>query len=199
MPTSLNETTLPNVPAGAIRAMLRRFRTKSDAFATWIFAVDALVYLAATAAAIRFHASPWGAAAGALAGLGIAMLFVVGHDACHGSFTSRRRWNAVIGRLAFVPSLTPFSAWDIGHNRTHHVYTNLKSKDYVWAPLSKAEYDDFSWRRRLLERAYRTPPGVGLYYAVEIWWKRLFFPASVSRRRARRFAPQIHCCARRGD
>lgn len=104
------------------------------------------------------------------------MLFVVGHDACHGSFTSRRRWNACIGRLAFLPSLTPFSTWDLGHNRTHHVYTNLKPADYVWAPLSKAQYDVLPRWRRFLERAYRTPLGVGLYYGVEVWWKRLLFP-----------------------
>ena len=30
--------------------------------------------------------------------------------------------------------------------------------------------------RRALERAYRHPLGPGLCYAVEVWWKRLWFP-----------------------
>ena len=169
------------MPATAVsqqvqRRLLRAFRKKSDALAVSIFLADAVVYLAATACAIHFSTSIAGALAGGVEGISIGMLFVVGHDACHGSFTSRRAWNALIGRLAFLPSLTPFSTWDLGHNRTHHVYTNLQPVDYVWAPLSKAEYDALPGWRRLLERAYRTPLGVGLYYAIEIWWKRLLFP-----------------------
>src|SRR5262249_27357964 len=61
------------------------------------------------------------------------------------------------------------------HNHTHHPYTNLKGRDYVWAPFSKAEFDALSAGRRLMERCYRTPLGVVLYYGVEIWWRRLFF------------------------
>src|SRR5215471_8055213 len=168
------------MPATAIsqqRHRLRAFREKSDALALSILALDVAAYVAAAASAIYWRASIAGAVASGIAGVCIGMLFVVGHDACHGSFSSSRRWNAMIGRLAFAPSLTPFSAWDLGHNRTHHVYTNLKPVDYVWAPLSKAEYDALPKWRRALERAYRTPLGVGLYYCIEIWWKRLFFPS----------------------
>jgi omega-6 fatty acid desaturase (delta-12 desaturase) len=104
------------------------------------------------------------------------MLFVVGHDACHGSFTTNRRLNAWIGRLAFLPSLTPYRAWELGHNQTHHVYTNLKTLDYVWRPYSKEEFDRLPWWRRALERVYRTPFGMGLYYAIEIWGRRLIVP-----------------------
>ena len=57
---------------------------------------------------------------GLLAGVATAMLFVLGHDACHGSLTPSPRLNRWIGSLAFLPSLTPFSAWELGHNQTHH-------------------------------------------------------------------------------
>jgi len=30
---------------------------------------------------------------------------------------------------------------------------------------------------RWLQRSYRTPWGVGLYYTIELWWKKLFFPS----------------------
>src|ERR1044072_5701043 len=45
--------------------------------------------------------------------IAIARLFVIGHDACHGSYTKYDWLNKVIGRIAFLPSLTPFSVWDV--------------------------------------------------------------------------------------
>ena len=39
-----------------------------------------------------------------VAALWIARLFVIGHDACHGSYTPNKRLNEWIGRLAFLPS-----------------------------------------------------------------------------------------------
>jgi omega-6 fatty acid desaturase (delta-12 desaturase) len=122
--------------------------------------------------------------AGLFTGLVIGQLFVIGHDACHGSLCANRRMNRVIGTLAFLPTLTPFSTWAVGHNQVHHVYTNLKSRDYVWVPYSKAEYDALPAWRRVMERLYRTPFGHGLNYFVEIWWTRLFFPrrANIVRR-----------------
>ena len=79
--------------------------------------------------------------------------------------------------LPFYRRLTPFSTWELSHNLTHHVYTNLKPLDYVWMPFSKAEYDALPPWRRKLERIYRHPLGLALYYPVEIWWKRLLFPS----------------------
>lgn len=113
--------------------------------------------------------------AGILAGVVMGRLFVVGHDACHGSFSRNRRLNRIVGTVAFLPTLTPFKVWDIAHNRTHHVYTNLSTMDYVWAPFSKTAYDALPRWRQYLERIYRTPVGHGLNYFVEIWWKHLFF------------------------
>ncbi len=61
-----------------------------------------------------------------VAALWIARLFVIGHDACHGSYTPNKTLNKWIGRIAFLPSLTPYSLWEIGHNLAHHGFTNLK-------------------------------------------------------------------------
>src|ERR1039457_3569713 len=55
-----------------------------------------------------------------VAALWIARLFVIGHDACHGSYTPNQLLNKWIGRIAFLPSLTPYSLWEIGHNLAHH-------------------------------------------------------------------------------
>jgi len=54
-----------------------------------------------------------------VAALWIARLFVIGHDACHGSYTPNKTLNKWIGRIAFLPSLTPYSLWEIGHNLAH--------------------------------------------------------------------------------
>lgn len=78
-------------------------------------------------------------------------------------------------------SLTPFTCWDLGHNRLHHSFTNLKGKDYVWAPYSHEEFLSISPLRRALERFYRSPWGVGVYYMIEIWWRHLILPRAEER------------------
>src|ERR1700749_3878124 len=111
-----------------------------------------------------------------IAALWIARLFVIGHDACHGSYTPNKTLNKWIGRIAFLPSLTPYSLWEIGHHLAHHGFTNLKGRDYVWTPFSPTEFKDLPGVRRLLERVYRSGFGQGVYYMVEMWWKKLYFP-----------------------
>src|SRR5580704_11145351 len=159
-----------------LRQILRPFRAKADAFALALFAADCAMYALCAAAAAAPLPMLVRLLAGTCAGVLLAVLFVVGHDACHGSFTSRRWLNSLIGRVVFLPTLTPYSTWELSHNHTHHVYTNLKRRDHVWTPLTKAEYDALPRWRRKLERIYRHPLGLALYYPLEIWRKRLFFP-----------------------
>jgi len=111
-----------------------------------------------------------------VAALWIARLFVIGHDACHGSYTPNKTLNKWIGRIAFLPSLTPYSLWEVGHNLAHHGFTNLKGRDYVWTPYSPHEFAQLPWIRRQLEHIYRSGVGQGVYYMIEMWWKKLFFP-----------------------
>jgi omega-6 fatty acid desaturase (delta-12 desaturase) len=108
----------------------------------------------------------------------VARLFFIGHDACHGSYFGAHWANAFAARIVFLPSYTPFSAWEFGHNTLHHGFTNLRGKDYVYTPFAKAEFDGLPKWRRLLERAYRHPLGPGLHYFAEIWWKKLWFPSA---------------------
>ncbi|WP_372827567.1 fatty acid desaturase [Polaromonas sp.] len=103
-------------------------------------------------------------------------LFVIGHDGCHQSLTPHRRLNRWLARIAFLPSLTAYSLWDVGHNVVHHGFTNLKGVDFVWAPLTQREFNMLTPTGRLLQRIYRSGWGPGLYYMVEIWWKKMMFP-----------------------
>jgi omega-6 fatty acid desaturase (delta-12 desaturase) len=116
----------------------------------------------------------------------IGTFFTVGHDACHHSLTPSTRLNQVLGRLAFLPSLTPYITWEYAHNRIHHSYTNWRGKDYVWAPFSKEEYDCLPGWRRFLERHYRSLWGFGNYYLFEYWIKHLMFPSRAERAEMKR-------------
>ncbi|MDR7378570.1 omega-6 fatty acid desaturase (delta-12 desaturase) [Rhodoferax ferrireducens] len=117
---------------------------------------------------------------GLAAGFVIGRLFIIGHDGCHQSLTPHRRLNKWLGRIAFLPSLTAYSLWDVGHNVVHHGFTNLKGVDFVWAPLTPDEYQALSPLRRAMERVYRSGWAPGVYYMVEIWWRRMFFPSQSS-------------------
>ncbi len=135
--------------------------------------------LSAAMAGVVGLASAWAKlACGLAAGFITGRLFIIGHDACHQSLTPHRRLNKWLGRIAFLPSLTPYSLWDAGHNVVHHGFTNLKGVDFVWAPLTQAEYQALPPLQRWLDRAYRSGWAPGLYYLIEIWWKKMFFPST---------------------
>jgi acyl-lipid omega-6 desaturase (Delta-12 desaturase) len=111
-----------------------------------------------------------------LDGLLVTMLFVIGHDACHQSFTSSNALNRVIGRVAFLPALHAYSLWDRDHNQRHHRYNNVKSMDYAWVPLSPTEFSALGPIRRFKYRFFRTPGGVLFYYMIELWVRRNLLP-----------------------
>jgi omega-6 fatty acid desaturase (delta-12 desaturase) len=145
-------------------------RERSAAVGVACFAVSLLGWGAVTAA-LALAPSWWARVPLAVAGgLAAGVLFIVGHDACHGSLTPSAGLNGLLGRVAFLPSLHPFVAWAHSHNALHHGWTNLRGKDPVYAPLTLGEYRALGPWRRLLERAYRTWLGVGLLYLLEIWW-----------------------------
>jgi omega-6 fatty acid desaturase (delta-12 desaturase) len=106
----------------------------------------------------------------------IGALFVIGHDACHGSLTYSGRLNRILGRFALLPAWHPVSSWVHSHNTLHHGWTNFKGREPAFVPFTKEEYDRLPLWRRLLERVYRRPVGTGLCYAVEFYFWRLLFP-----------------------
>ena len=160
-----------------IREWLVPLARRSTAWPLALLLFDYALLLALFAGTVLLDA--WWAklACGLAAGFVTGRLFVIGHDACHQSLTPRRRLNHWLGRIAFLPSLTPYSLWEVGHNVVHHGYTNLKGFDFVWAPLTAEEYAALRPGQRLLDRVYRSGWAPGLYYMVEIWWKRMFFPS----------------------
>ncbi|MBI3880421.1 MAG: fatty acid desaturase [Verrucomicrobia bacterium] len=158
------------------RDILREYSTPRLLFPLAIFAVDLVLYGAAIAGVMLLPYFAARLACSLAAGFLTGLIFVVGHDACHGSFTRFRWLNQFIGRVAFLPSLHSFSMWNYNHNRVHHGSTNYRVVDYAWAPLTKGEFDALPWWKKLVARAYRSGPGHGLYYGVELWWKRTVLP-----------------------
>jgi omega-6 fatty acid desaturase (delta-12 desaturase) len=160
----------------SLRRQLKVFRQRSLGSAVVHLTVRLFVYGVAFVSALTLSPVSLRLVAALVAGVFSGSLFMIGHDACHGSYTSRHGLNQVLGRIAFLPSYHTYSLWDLSHNRIHHVHTNLKGKDFVWTPLSRAEFDALPWLRRLLHRCFRTPLGLALYYPLEIWAPRLVFP-----------------------
>ncbi len=178
----------------ALRDALAPYRKRSTALALGLFAGDVVLLAAGQALVVLGPGLPLKLLGAVLTWIGIVRLFLIGHDACHGALTDSDRLNALLGRLAFLPSLTPFSLWHVGHNVVHHGFNNLRGRDFVWEPMSPADYEQLpAWRQRL-ERLYRSAAGPLPYYFWEIWWKRLYFPG-LARLRTRRWQFIADCSA----
>jgi omega-6 fatty acid desaturase (delta-12 desaturase) len=155
-----------------IRAVLPEgSRSRSSVTGVALFCLAASAYCASFAATTL--SASWNArlVMSFVTGLAAAILFVVGHDACHGSLTPNSRWNAVLGRIAFLPSLHPFAAWEYSHNALHHGWTNLRGKDPVYCPRTVEEFRSLSPMQQRIERAYRSWIGLLPLYLVTIWWR----------------------------
>lgn len=159
-----------------LREALAPYHKPNLGLALALFAADLLLLAAGQALVITASGAPGLIAGAFLTWVAIVRLFLIGHDACHGAYTGQDWLNKLIGRIAFLPSLTPFSLWHMGHNVVHHGFNNLRGRDFVWAPMDSAEYQAASPGRRRMEHLYRSALGPGVYYGWEIWWKRLYFP-----------------------
>ncbi|MBU3672252.1 MAG: fatty acid desaturase [Sinobacteraceae bacterium] len=157
------------------KALLLAFENAGYLKPFFALAVDLGIFAGGLALVLMDGAVWWKLLGTVLITAGIVRLFLIGHDACHGSFFKSQLLNDIFGRVAFLPSMTAFSLWDVGHNVAHHGFNNLKGRDQVWAPFSKEEFDALPRYRRVLERIYRSGAGWGLYYFLELWWKKLYF------------------------
>jgi acyl-lipid omega-6 desaturase (Delta-12 desaturase) len=186
MTTTLNNPSLIDIqpiPEGmpiphrkVIRSWVEPYAVKQTSKAIFLLVADILIWLALIAGVVFIENLLVKIILGNIAGFWIGRLFILGHDACHQSYTPHRELNKILGRIAFLPSLTPFSLWEVGHNVVHHGQTNLKGFDFVWAPASIEEFQAMPVWRQNLERFYRSGWGPAIYYMIEIWWNKMYFP-----------------------
>lgn len=111
-------------------------------------------------------------------GFALGLLFIIGHDCVHKCFFPTLTANRIMGRLAFLPTAHSVSLWEAGHNRFHHGKTNFKGVDYVWTPMSVADYRAAGPARRFVERLNRGLLGQFLNYPVTIWIPKLILPVA---------------------
>jgi acyl-lipid omega-6 desaturase (Delta-12 desaturase) len=167
-------------PAAAARAwrgsLPPRHRRMSNLRGLTLVAVAYAVYLLLFAGMFLMPGWPGRLAATALCPIAIGMLFIIGHDAAHGTLTATGWLNRLLGRLVFLPPLHPFTSWCHAHNTMHHGWTNFKGREPAFPPFSKAEYDVLPWWRRRLERVYRSAGGIGLFYFLDFYVKHLLLP-----------------------
>ena len=155
--------------------LMSRYTRRSGTVALGLLFIDIFLLGAWTWAAVSSEPVLLKLLFALLAGDRISALFVIGHDAAHGAYTDHKWLNQAIGRIAFLPSLHNYSLWQIAHNRKHHRYPNLKGLN-SWSPMSYAEYQALSPGKRLLQRIYRTPLGLGPYYIFNRWLPEKFYP-----------------------
>lgn len=157
-------------------SILKPYKTRSR-FLPWIIlGLDLLGYILIFFGILSAQIALFKLIGSVLLGVMIALLFIVGHDCCHGSFTKNHRANELFGVLAFLPSYHNFSLWHLGHNLLHHRFTNFRGRDYVYVPVSPEEYNEMTLLQRMQYRLYRTPLGHLFYYLVQIWFKKMIVP-----------------------
>ena len=161
----------------AVQRALQEFLAPSLFWGLALALADLVQYVAAVAGVLLLPALWMKVACSLFAGLKIANLATLGHDAAHESLTPSRRLNEILGIIVFLPGLTNWALWIYEHHYRHHPYTNGELVD-TFTPLAKAEYDALPAWHRAIKRLHRNPLGLGfaLYYITERWWQVKFFP-----------------------
>ena len=142
-----------------------------------LFVIDFLLFVFAIVLVLASSSWILKLAGGIIAGIKIANLVTLAHDAAHNSLTGSRVLNKYIAILGFAPGLFNYSLWLHDHHFLHHRKTNEDHPD-SYVPLSREEYDSLSAFQKFKYRLYRAPSVwfFGLYYIVERWWIVKFFP-----------------------
>jgi acyl-lipid omega-6 desaturase (Delta-12 desaturase) len=174
------------VKLGTVRTVFSpaTYRRSTAAALAWL-AFDAVVYAVLVVAALRVDHVALKLLFGLVAGCAVASLFVWAHDAAHGALFKSAGWAELLGTAAMLPSLNMYRLWVHGHNRVHHGFTSFSPVDWIWRPLTPAEYRARSSWSRLVYRVERSLPGCPLHYILRVWWPGMvrFRPGTEVRRR----------------
>ena len=85
-------------------------------------------------------------------------VFIIFHDAGHGSFFRRSRWNRALGYVAGILTFTPFQHWTHEHAMHHATAGDLDRRDLgdVWT-MTVQEFVTAPRRLRIAYRVFRNP------------------------------------------
>lgn len=160
-----------------LQTELAVFIRPSTAKGVTLFVIDLVMYLLAIALVLASSSWILKLVGAVFAGIKMANLSTLAHDAAHNSLTRSRWLNKYIAILGFTPALFNYALWLHDHHFLHHRKTNEEHPD-SYVPLSLEEYEALSAFGRFKYRLYRAPSiwFFGLYYIVERWWQVKFFP-----------------------
>ncbi|GLV47195.1 fatty acid desaturase [Thermus sp. LT1-2-5] len=115
----------------------------------------ALFYLAHKALSVSL---PLTLALDFVAALFLVRLFILQHDAGHGSFFPKKWMNDLLGFFAGVLTLVPYHHWQLSHARHHATSGNLDKRGVgdIYT-MTLEEYLQATPRERLAYRLYRNP------------------------------------------
>jgi len=93
-----------------------------------------------------------------VAALFLVRLFILQHDAGHGSFFPKKWMNDLLGFFAGVLTLVPYHHWQLSHARHHATSSNLDKRGVgdIYT-MTLEEYLRATPRERLAYRLYRNP------------------------------------------
>jgi len=134
------------------------------------FAFDLALYLGAMVGVMSSDALWAKFLFGLGAGCAVAFMFVWAHDAAHGALFKSDHTAEVFGTIFMLPSMNMYRLWCHGHNRVHHGFTSYTPIDWIWRPLTPAQYAALSRWRRFVYRLERSPYTCALHYLLRVWW-----------------------------
>jgi acyl-lipid omega-6 desaturase (Delta-12 desaturase) len=112
---------------------------------------------------------------GLIAGIAISSMFVLAHDAAHGSLIKNKWLAETVGTVFMLPSLNIYRLWCYGHNRIHHGFTSFSPVDWIWRPLSIEEYLNLNKFKKFLYKMERSLYGCAIHYIIKVWWAKMLF------------------------
>jgi acyl-lipid omega-6 desaturase (Delta-12 desaturase) len=156
--------------ANQLRAGLpENSRSARPLFACCFFSFVFAIYLGLLLLSLSLHSLGLKLLVGLFVGQAIGTVFVIAHDAAHGSWTGRPKLDRFIAAIAMLPAWHPYCTWEVEHNKIHHYWTNLKGMDPGYAPLAPEEYGALPPFQKWVQRFYRTYMGLGWYYLIDLW------------------------------
>lgn len=158
------------------RMTLTPFARRNGVFSVAILAVDIVAYAAVVYAAIVVDDIWLKLLASLGAGVMIALMFIVGHDAAHQSFSKSKLLNRICGTIALLPGLHPYTLWEYHHNKIHHRFTAQIGIDNAFSPMSVDQYRAATPLQRGYYRFLRSLWGQPWFYLIDIWWPQIYTP-----------------------
>ncbi|MER3474308.1 MAG: fatty acid desaturase [Armatimonadota bacterium] len=126
----------------------------------------------------------WSLPLNILAGLFLVRIFILQHDAGHGSFFRARWANTLLGFVSSILTLVPYAAWQYTHALHHSTSSNLDRRGVgdVYT-MTVQEYLQASRWQRLRYRVFRNPFTIYLLGPFVVFMVGYRIPMGISRQK----------------